>query len=332
MGKKQLFINRLLSGGLITNYYCTSECGHCLYCCSPRWEKRYIDRDTASKQLKIIKSLGCRSIHIGGGEPFLNPSGLQMVMETARETGMGVDYIETNSSWCTDTTAAGDLLAALKNRGLTTLLISMSPFHNEHIPFSRVKNVIETCRAEGINAFPWVSEFYTEIDSFDDKTTHKLPEYSRKFGADYLKQIPSRVWTHFGGRALRTFSAVLETWPCEELLSRYPGGCRELADVSHFHLDLFGSYIPGLCSGLAVEAGDLGAPLSSEKYPILTLLFHEGIRGFAGFAEDAYGFKPSGTYLSKCHLCNAIRSFFVTECEIDSRELKPVEHYSQRSC
>jgi 2-iminoacetate synthase ThiH len=67
-----LQINYLNSGGLITNYYCTSECGHCLYRCSPKWKKEYIDKPGAKAILQKILSLGCNSIHIGGGEPLLN--------------------------------------------------------------------------------------------------------------------------------------------------------------------------------------------------------------------------------------------------------------------
>ncbi|MGD8504018.1 MAG: radical SAM protein, partial [Syntrophobacterales bacterium] len=92
-------IKRLSSGGVITNYYCTSACGHCLYGCSPRWKKDYIDRETLGKILQKIKSLGCNSIHVGGGEPFLNPDGLKMVVEVVRSHGVHLEYVETNSSW-----------------------------------------------------------------------------------------------------------------------------------------------------------------------------------------------------------------------------------------
>jgi len=78
---RRLAINHLDSGGLITNYYCTSRCRHCLYGCSPGWEKRYIDTETTEKNLLKVKGLGCNSIHIGGGEPFLKPDELEMVKE-----------------------------------------------------------------------------------------------------------------------------------------------------------------------------------------------------------------------------------------------------------
>jgi len=327
MAPKNLIIKRLFSGGLITNYYCTSRCGHCLYGCSPRWEKEYIDKETAAKSMAKIKALGCRSIHVGGGEPFLDPEGLKVVLETAFEAGMGIDYIETNSSWFTNKASACRSLEVLKKRGLNTLLISISPFHNEHIPFYRVKGVIEACKEAGINIFPWIYEFYNEIDAFDDQSTHQMSEYEERYGSDYLKRLPSRYWIHLGGRALKTFATVYKTTYYKDVLSSHNSGCSELLDVSHFHFDLFGNYIPGLCSGLAIESEDLGHPLSSEKYPILNILFQEGINGFFKYAASTYDFAPADEYLSKCHLCFDIRQYLVLEKRIETHELQPRGFY-----
>lgn len=311
------------SGGVITNYYCTSACGHCLYGCSPQWKKDYIDRETLGKILQKIKSLGCNSIHVGGGEPFLNPDGLKMVVEVVRSYGVHLEYVETNSSWFNGRGSAIEILSSLKESGLSTLLISMSPFHNEHIPFYRVKGVIEACRETDINIFPWISEFYSEIDAFDDRATHALPEYEEKYGGNYLSRLPSRYWIHFGGRALKTFAEVYGTKNSRDIISANKGGCKELLDVSHFHLDLYGNYIPGLCSGLAIRCDDLGSNLSPEDYPLLTTLYGEGIAGFFDIATTDYGFQPSKDYLSKCDLCFDVRRYLVLEKNVESPELQP---------
>ncbi len=47
---------------------------------------------------------------------------------------MEIEYVETNSSWFKDEHSAVALLRKLMEYGLRTLLISMSPFHNEY-PF-----------------------------------------------------------------------------------------------------------------------------------------------------------------------------------------------------
>jgi len=324
---KPLKIPRLQSGGLITNYYCTSACRHCLYGCSPRWEKKYIEKSTAIRMLKIIDRMGCRSIHIGGGEPFLNPDGLEDTLKAAAETGISVDYVETNSSWYQDHAQGVPLLNRLRQAGLNTLLVSMSPFHNEHIPFYKVKGVISACRETGITVFPWIREFFPEIDSFDERTPHRLSEYTAAFGGDYLERIPSRYWIHFGGRALETFSKSFPGHTPEDLCTLNTAGCSELCDTSHFHMDLFGNYIPGLCSGLAIQTDHLPGPLSQSEYPMLSLLYSEGIRGLYSMASQRFNFTPNNSYISKCHLCLDIRKHMVINCGVKSVELQPEEFY-----
>jgi len=94
------------------------------------------------------------------------------------------------------------------------------------------------------------------------------------------------------------------------------------------YIDLFGNYIPGLCSGLSISIEDLGKPLSDETYPILTTLYHHGILGLVKMAEDLVGFNPQKDfYINKCDLCTEIRIFLVQNDYSGSDELKPKEFY-----
>jgi hypothetical protein len=78
------------------------------------------------------------------------------------------------------------------------------------------------------------------------------------------------------------------------------------------YIDLFGNYIPGLCSGLAIASEDLGKPLSDDTCPLLTTLYHHGIRGLVKMAEDLVGFSPQkDLYIDKCDLCTEVRTFLV---------------------
>ncbi|MBN2123800.1 MAG: radical SAM protein [Deltaproteobacteria bacterium] len=320
-------IDRLQSGGVITNYFCTSRCAHCLYGCSPGWPRDYMNLDILVRVLEKIRDLGCRSVHIGGGEPFLDPEGLKAVVEATLAGGVDIEYVETNSSWYRDPHSARELLGELRGLGLRTLLVSMSPFHNEHIPFRKVKGVLEACRAAGMGVFPWIPEFYPEIDALDERIPHSLGEYEERYGGEYLGRIPSRYWVHFGGRAIGTFRRVLGSRPATEILAVNRGGCRELLNVGHFHFDLYGNYIPGLCSGLGIFCEDMGRPLDREKYPLLNTLFREGIGGLLDVASREYGYAPGSRYMSKCDLCLDIRRHLVLEKGIDSPELQPREFY-----
>ena len=172
------------SGGLITNYSCTSSCRHCLYRCSPKRSKDYITPERTEKNLAAVKGNGCRSVHIGGGEPFVKPGALKECLRAFRGSGVGIDYIETNASWvgtgagaadsAADTTGAGAaalrpeaLLEELLDLGADTLLISISPFHNEYVPYAKTERLIRACRSAGMGIFPWVEGFIGDLAAFD---------------------------------------------------------------------------------------------------------------------------------------------------------------------
>ena len=327
---KPFAINRLLSGGIITNYHCTSRCRHCLYNCSPAREKGYMDDVSAHNAFETVSRMGCRSVHIGGGEPFLNPGGLQTVLEVAGQWNVAIDYVETNSSWFRQASSAEALLDRLKKKGLSTLLISISPFHNEYIPFAKVEGVMAAARKVGVDIFPWIADFAPEIRTFDPDTVHSLKTYGQTFGRSYLADIPQRYWIHMGGRALVTFRSLLTLSPAERILDTHPGSCEgALADTSHFHIDLFGNYIPGLCAGIAIAAPDLAAVLTESRYPLITLLAQSGIRGLFAFAREELGFSPmQAGYINACDLCTEIRGYIRQTAPRYRPELNPGGFYA----
>ncbi len=328
---RTLTIQRLASGGIITNYHCVSRCGHCLYNCSPQRPGNYLEATLATTIFGRIAELGCGSVHIGGGEPLLAPRKLMPVLVAAQAADVRIDYVETNSAWFQNARQADDLLVKLRTAGVHTLLISISPFHNAHIPFARVKGVIDACRRTGMQAFPWINAFFGDLDRLDDGQTHDMTDFAALFGADYLERIPDRYWIHLGGRALETFRPVFPNRQIEQVLDDSPLSCaRALSDTSHFHIDLYGNYIPGLCAGLAVAMDDLGNPLPAGKYPLLDRLTETGIRGLYDLACKAYGYRPSRrTYLNHCDLCTDIRQLLVQRGAQTFPELAPSGFYSE---
>jgi hypothetical protein len=326
-------ITRLFSGGLVTTYFCPSKCRHCLYNCGPSRSRDSIDPDRAGQMLRKVREMGCRSVHVGGGEPLLEPEKLGRVLEKAREAGVGVDYVETNCSWYRDRDSAAEMLENLRDRGLSTLLVSISPFHNEHIPAARITGAMEAADRAGVSVLPWVSSFLPDLRAFDPHRPHSLEEYRARFGENYVLDVLNRYWIHFGGRSLETFRPLLPGRRPEQLVGSKLGRCSgELLDTSHFHVDLYGNYIPGLCSGLAVDMNDLGRPLLPESYPLLNALFRGGVGELWELAQRRWGFVPQRqSYLCACDLCTEIRTFLVRSGYDESSELRPLEFYDPRA-
>lgn len=325
---RELTINSLKSGGIITNYYCTSKCRHCLYACSPQWDKIYMDESQAHTLLDKIRSCGCSRIHLGGGEPFLNLPAIKTILQASQEQHVAIEYIETNSSWFRDRESAIQLLKEIRRLGVSTLLVSISPFHNEYIPFFKVKGVMSSARQAGFSLFPWMDSFYSICDSFTDTVATPFSEYQTHYGKDYIHTIYNNYWIHPGGRAHETFKSVYGLHRLENIL-REKGGCNTLKDTSHFHFDLFGNYIPGLCSGLSINYQHIGRPLPSATYPLITTLYNRGIKGLFDLAVQDYGFTPEDHYFSKCHLCHQVRQFLVLEKKVESLELQPIRFYQE---
>ena len=322
-----LSIAELFSGGIIATYRCSSRCRHCLYASSPLRENRYIDARTANAAFATIRRLGCSSVHVGGGEPFLDVEGLKSLLRAAAAAGVSIEYVETNSSWFKGEASAVALLSELKQLGVRSLLVSISPFHNEYVPFDRVRGVFSACRRAGVAVVPWVEGFVPDLSALDGKTIHALEEYLGRFGPHYVRSLPSRYWISWGGRAVDTFRGLLPAVTLRSLVER-TGGCAELADTSHFHIDLDGNYVPGLCSGLAIAAADLGRPLNAEAYPLISILHARGAAGLLEYARGMFGFTPQAEYMNKCHLCLDIRRYLVAQGNPASPELAPAEFYA----
>lgn len=318
--------NRLVSGGVITNYKCSSKCKHCSYSCSPSWERDYMDKEVADRIFKTLKSKGCYSVHIGGGEPFLEPDKLINVLESANKNGINVEYIETNGSWFTDKGKVKSILSDLKDHGVDTLLISIDPFHNEYIPFGKAKGLIEACYSSGVKVFPWQMDFWPDLNSFDDKKTHSLKEYENKFGKKYVETLPNRYGINLKGRAFKTFKPLLKTESYDNIISTQRP-CGLLSGVYHFHVDLYSNFIPQSCPGFSINFNEVVKGADSKKYEVIYNLETKGVAGLADLAVNKYGYKPKAEYAGKCDLCYDIRNFLVIDLDLDLPDLKPKGHY-----
>lgn len=316
----------LVSGGLIVNYECSSKCKHCAYSSSPSWPREYIKSSMSDSIFSNLRKMGCSSIHIGGGEPLLIPERIFPILESAKNHGISIDYIETNASWFREGDWTLDILRKLKSLGVSTLLISLDPYHNEYVPFYKVKGLMKACGKVNMGVFPWLMEFWDELDYFDDSKPHSLEEYERAFGEDYLKSLPQRYGLSLKGRALKTYKPLMKDVSLESIIeASHP--CGLLSGRSHFHVDLYGNYIPQSCPGFSIPLRELREGVARTNYPIIDSLEREGIKGLLSYAKEKYGFEAKESYKNECDLCYDIRNYLSVDLDLNLKDLEPKGHY-----
>jgi len=297
--------------GIIVTYKCPAKCLHCCYSSSPNRSGAYMSKETADRIFTLLKNMGCYSVHIGGGEPFINFDGLLEVCKSAHEHRVSIDYIETNASWYTDG-GASDKLKKLISAGVDCLLISVDPFHNEFVPYAKIKNLLKCCRENGMGTFLWQSRFERIVRQTDENKTHSLSEYENIFGRDFIKSVSESYGLGYNGRALRILEKITkDKQPCEYFLKDNQNQCKDrITSLHHFHVDIDGNLIPPSCNGFRANIFDLcGGGLDREKYIYFTSVINGGLELLFREAE-ALGFVPDEEgYASKCALCFDIKKY-----------------------
>jgi hypothetical protein len=264
---------------------------------------------------------GCGSVHIGGGEPFLDFEGLLMAVRTLRHAGIALEYVETNAYWAQNEDEARKKLERLQAEGADTLCISLDPFHAEYVPYGYPLRLYDLCGRTGMGAFLWKPQYAEDLSGLDPRKTHTSAEMKETVSAEYIGETAKSYGIRFGGRAVTIEREYAPSQPAEELLDDAP--CAGLLSGGHFHADMLGYFIPPGCTGLRLPLAEAVNGIPPEKYPAFEALYYRGIRGLWDYAA-AHGFTADiAGYPSKCNLCFHIRRHLSGQTH---PELDP-EHY-----
>lgn len=331
-----LRIGPLFGGGLVLGYRCSSRCRHCLYGAGPhRRDGEPADDESLDRILDLLAESGPDArYHIGGGEPFLDIDRLSHAVMGFRERGLILEYVETNAFWAKDRDHAEGVLSSLAAEGLSSVLVSLSPFHSEFVPLSRTLAAIEA--AERIlpgGAFVWIPGFLSEVNAVDDGGLLDLDALLADRGERYAQGLADRYGLVPAGRAGRYLHEHGRRLPWRDVVAGNEGLCRaRLADTSHFHVDCEGLYVPGLCAGIVLPFDEVSEmnDIDLDRYRLLRTLVEGGPAALVEFACDK-GFKPSETYASACDLCTHVRLALGEEGGSHWPELGPDGFYNAHS-
>jgi len=270
-------------------------------------------------------------VHITGGEPFLKFALLLHAVEVANELGIPV-YAETNAGWCVSDDLVERRFHALRDAGMSALLISCSPFHAETVPPERtlmaMRNSLEIFGPQ--RTIVYMSGWLEQILEFGTQTPTPLEAYERAFG---IEDTGRMFWQGYslisGGRAGYRLGHLTpkrspQAFQGQRCLS-------ELLYAQHSHFDLYGNFIPAFCGGLSIgnwqQLAQLNERVESNKFPtIIETLLGSGPFGLYENAQESHNYRPlSDGYAGKCHLCVDVRRFLIEKDYFP--ELQPVEFY-----
>lgn len=318
--------------GLILTYKCQCACAHCLYNCGPAW-KDWISPEEIQTALDITRIWGnSYRVHFTGGEPFLNFPLLLHAVKVAAAMGIPC-YVETNAGWCIHPTQVEERFSTLKQAGLSSILISCSPFHAETIPPKRtllaIGIALEIFKSQGVMVYlpNWI-EMITRY-GFDHPTP--LSHYIQSYGRQPAGLM---IWEGYGlisgGRSGYKLGYLVEKLPARTFRR---DNCRqEILYSQHSHFDLYGNFIPGFCGGLSLGSWyDLPQILSDFQAgsypPFIKILIDEGPYGLFRLARKDFGYDQLDEgYAGKCHLCVDVRRHLSTMKTF--AELNPVGFYT----
>jgi len=269
-----------------------------------------------------------QSIHLAGGEPGLRFDLLEDVIRTAVRMGIPLSYVETNASWCTDRDTTRGKMERLVGAGLPAILVSVSMFHNEFVPFERTKICVEAAEEIfGPNVIIYLPHMYDLLSRMPDDTTHTLEEFCRYLGIDpESEEVPGLYYVIPGGRAPEALRNCYTPHPAPSFRNQ---ACRsELLSTSHFHIDPYGNLFTGLCAGIVAGTVDnLHPAISEDRFPVFATLSKHGPLGLMKIAAEQRRFveRPDG-YVSKCDLCFQVRRHLHATGEFP--ELRPGPFYT----
>jgi len=274
--------------------------------------------------LGLLREGGCRSVHIGGGEPFLDFDGLLTLLKKSNKHGVNVDYIETNACWATDENVIKQHINALRKVGAGTFCISLDPFHAEYVPYAYPLRLAEICQKENFGYFLWQDRFLNMLRGTNRNKAHSRNALEESISPDYIRDTANAYGIRMGGRAVCIEKEYHTPKPIDAVINSNP--CKNLVSTGHFHVDMYNRFLPPGCTGIAIPMEDVVRGIPDGKYPIFDALLTGGVAELYKLAKEHGFVSELEGYASGCAACFFICKFLSgLSCfaELDA------EHYAE---
>jgi hypothetical protein len=319
--------------GLLLTYWCNARCAFCYVYSGPDRGGQMSIETAVALWHGLVEHAAAHGksmrVHLSGGEPFGDWPQLAGLLRAARDAGLSpAEKVETNAFWATDddlTRARLELLCAF---GVGKLVISTDVYHQEFVPFERVRRCVRIAREV-------LGRRRVQVRWAD--FLRRPEELRLMLAADRHAAYRAALRRHrdrLTGRAADVVAPLLEARPADSF--RGQNCARAILQSRHVHIDAYGHVFPGVCSGIILgKAGsnsidELWNRFSSawQENPVLKALVVGGSYDLLGLAKS-FGYKelPQG-YADRCHLCAHVRQYLFAK-GIWPDLIGPAECYGQ---
>lgn len=180
--------------GLLMTYKCQVQCPHCIIQAGPLRTEEMSLEDSYDwiKQIATYRHGFIKVLSLTGGEPFFDIKRLKLISDYGKQQGLYISAV-TNGYWASTQEKAIRILESLPS--LMMLQISTDKYHQQSIPFERVKNAMLASNASGL---PFTISICTENEND--------PEYQKtlKIITEFVDpQVIFTAITFKAGRALQ---------------------------------------------------------------------------------------------------------------------------------
>lgn len=265
-------------------------------------------------------------IHLSGGEPFSNWPALLGILQAAHAEGLAAHELETNASWCTSSQLAQHRCRELEQLGLARLVVSCDVYHQQFVPFERVRLLVRTAQdilgAERVR-IRWRDFFADPVD---------LSGLDQENCREFFRRAWQQHHDRLSGRAGRMIGPLLDLHPAQSFADQ--NCCRSILGSRHVHIDPWGNVFPGVCAGVVLgnarekPLARIWADLAETEDEVLVALVESGPFGLLSIAEKL-GYRPCEEgFADKCHLCWQVRSFLARSGEFEPT-IGPVQCYRE---
>ncbi len=300
--------------GLLLTYWCSARCAFCYVHSGPD-RAGEMSRETALALWRGLDEHAARHgkamrVHLAGGEPFGDWPKLLDVIASARQAGLTpLEKVETNAYWATEDELTRARLRALDGLGMQLLVISADVYHQQFVPFDRVRRCVELARQvlgpKRVRVRWW--DFYQQpID---------IRRASREARQREFHAALTRHKDRLTGRAALRLAQYFARRPAEHFRGE---NCIEpVLKSRHVHIDGYGNVFPGVCSGIilgnAVQHGVEGVwqklAAGWRDHPVVGAVVQGGSYELMRRAQTLGYRELAEGYANKCHLCTHVRQF-----------------------